>query len=149
MITIVCIYCFDRCCSASVLTQIRVIQGDACINPLFSGDHSITCMGPRGTPSSTYYRHINICHYMHKMWNFKNNWFENKNGISSKGMESGGGSLTVTDRLTGRRTILLWTNSIGQWSVARSDGPSPPKETPPRIHIQEGWLVHIVSVWRV
>ena len=33
-------------------------------------------------------------------------------------------SLTVTDCLTGRRTILLWTNSMGQWSIAQSDGSS-------------------------
>ena len=27
-------------------------------------------------------------------------------------------------RLTGRRTILQWTNNMGGWSVARSDSPS-------------------------
>ena len=36
----------------------------------------------------------------------------------------GGVSLTATDCSTGRRTILLWTNNMGGWSVARSDGPS-------------------------
>ena len=33
-------------------------------------------------------------------------------------------SLTATDCPTGRQTILLWTNNMGGWSVARSDGPS-------------------------
>ena len=38
----------------------------------------------------------------------------------------GAGLMTdrATDRPTGRRTILLWTNNIGRWSVTRSDGPS-------------------------
>ena len=34
-------------------------------------------------------------------------------------------SISKTDCLmTGRRTILLWTNSMGRWSNARLDGPS-------------------------
>ena len=32
-------------------------------------------------------------------------------------------SISMTDRLTRRQTILLWTNSIGQWFIAQSDNP--------------------------
>ena len=36
----------------------------------------------------------------------------------------GGVSISTTDRPTRRRIILLWTNNMGGWSVARSDSPS-------------------------
>ena len=37
----------------------------------------------------------------------------------------GGGCFTNSNGLSDRgRTILLWTNSMGQWSDARTDSPS-------------------------
>ena len=46
-----------------------------------------------------------------------------------------GGDVTI--RMTDRQTVQEWTNSIGQWSVARMDGPSP------------GWTVRRPDGWSV
>ena len=79
------------------------------------------------THESTWWEHVNLL-LPHSMLLS----LTKRKGVLARGLfYPEGVSLTATDRSTGWRTILLWTNSPGRWSIAQSDGPSLLVKQPP------------------